>query len=260
MGADGALPVSALLLVRDETAAVEALLPALGFVREVVVVWDAGGDPATRAAAERLGARVFTRALDGFGPQRQFALERCSQDWVLWIDADERLAAGAEAAIAAAIASTPAVPAVRMALRTSFFLGRRIRHCGWANECLPRLFTRAGARFDDAPVHERVILDGAREIAAAGRFEIEHHSYPDWRTCREKLVRYAAAGAEKAARAGRRAGPLDVLARPPLRFLRQYVLQLGFLDGGHGLVLCALAAAQVRLKYAELWARSRRDP
>jgi (heptosyl)LPS beta-1,4-glucosyltransferase len=72
-------------------------------------------------------------------------------------------------------------------------------------------------------------------------------------------VHYAHAGAEKAWRGGKRASALDPLVRPPLRFLRQFVLQLGFLDGGHGLVLCGFAAAQVFLKYAELWQRSRAD-
>src|SRR4029077_20803446 len=84
---------------------------------------------------------------------------------------------------------------------------------------------------------------------------IEHHSYDSWAECVDKLQRYAAAGAEKAARAGRRAGPAAAIVRPPLRFLRMYVLQLGVLDGAHGLVLCGLAAAQVFLKYATLWAR-----
>jgi len=87
---------------------------------------------------------------------------------------------------------------------------------------------------------------------------LEHHSYATWSDCRDKLVRYAAAGAEAARRRGRRAGALDVVMRPPLRFARMYVLQLGFLDGAHGAALCALAAAQVFLKYAELWASPRR--
>ena len=83
---------------------------------------------------------------------------------------------------------------------------------------------------------------------------IEHRSYESWADCRDKLVRYATAGAEKARREGRRAGPLDVMLRPPLRFLRMYVLQLGFLDGARGVAVCALAAAQVLLRYADLWA------
>ena len=250
------LPVSVLLLARDETADLEALVPALSFAREIVVVWDEAGDPRTREAAERLGARVFPRRLDGFGAQRQFALERCTQDWVLWIDADERPAPGTPDALRRAIAAAGGAPCVLHAHRASWFLGRRIRHCGWADEWIPRFFTRAGAGFDAAIVHERLRLDGARVLPRDPAFAIEHHSYPDWDTCVAKLVRYARANAEQAAREGRTAGALDVLLRPRLRFFRQYVLQLGFLDGREGLLLCALAAWQVGLKYADLAARS----
>lgn len=253
------LPVSVLLLARDEARDLGELLPALGFAEEVVVVWDPRGDRATREAAERLGARVFERAFDGFGAQRQFALERCTRDWVLWLDADERLAPGAEEAVRAAVASRPAAGAAVFATRHGWFLGRRIRWCGWGGETLPRLFGRATARFDGAPVHERVLVGGAAPAgAAAPGFTIEHHSYRTLGDCVEKMLRYAPANAGKAWAAGRRAGPLDVLLRPPLRFLRQYVLQLGFLDGAHGLVLCGFAAAQVFLKYAALWDLGRR--
>jgi len=253
------LPISVLLLARDETRDVEELLPTLAFAAEVVVVWDPRGDRATRDAAERLGARVFERTFDGFGAQRQFALERCTRDWVLWLDADERLAPGAERAIRAAAAARPAGGEAVFATRHGWFLGRRIRWCGWGGETLPRLFGREGARFDGAPVHERVLVGGRPPAgAAAPGFAIEHHSYRTIDDCVTKLLRYAPANAEKAWAAGRRAGPLDVLLRPPLRFLRQYVLQLGFLDGAHGLVLCGFAAAQVFLKYAVLWDLGRR--
>lgn len=251
------LPVSVLLLARDETADLDALIPALSFAREVVVVWDEAGDPRTREAAERGGARVSARRLDGFGAQRQFALERCTQDWVLWIDADERPSPGTPEALQRAIDAAGSGPCVLPALRTSWFLGRRIRHCGWADEWIPRFFTRAGARFDAAPVHERLLLDGARTLPRDPAFAIEHHSYPDWEACVAKMVRYARANAAKAAGEGRSAGPLDVCFRPGLRFVRQYVLQLGFLDGVHGLLLCLLASWQVGLKYGELAARTR---
>lgn len=250
------LPVSVLLLVRDEVAEVRALLAALDFAAEAVVVWDASGDPAARDAAAEAGARVFERRLDGFGAQRAFALDRCREPWVLWVDADERPDAALVAAVRAAIAA-PGGAAGFAVRRRGWFLGRPIRHCGWRDERLVRLFRRDRARFDDAPVHERLLLDGPAARPLDGT--LEHHSYPGWRACTEKLVRYAGANAEKAWRAGRRAGPLDLLLRPPLRFARMYVLQLGVLDGAHGLVLCALAAAQVFLKYAELWARGRRD-
>jgi glycosyltransferase involved in cell wall biosynthesis len=243
------LPVSILLLARDEAERLAALLPALRFAREIVVVVDASSRDQTREIAERHGARVFVRALEGFGPQRQFALAQCGQEWVLWLDADERLDARAVSALREALASGTAA-AYRWRRRT-WFLGRPMRFCGWRGERVLRLFRRCTARFDDAPVHERVIVEGA---VADLRGVIEHRSYESWADCRDKLVRYATAGAEKARREGRRAGPLDVMLRPPLRFLRMYVLQLGFLDGARGVAVCALAAAQVLLRYADLWA------
>src|SRR6185503_5349738 len=82
-------PLSVLLLARDEAGRLERLIPRLAFARDVVVVVDAASQDGTRAVAERLGARVFERALDGFGPQRRFALQQAREPWVLWIDADE---------------------------------------------------------------------------------------------------------------------------------------------------------------------------
>lgn len=254
------LPVSVLVLLRDELRDAEELLPALGFASEVVVVWDPRGDRAARDAAARLGARVFERPFDGFGPQRAFALAQCTQDWVLWLDADERLTPGAGDLLARALHGPVTRPRIVRLKRETGFLGRPIHWCGWQDEWLPRLFTRHGARFDDAPVHERVFVDGAETRDARGPLRILHQSYRTFDDCVTKLVRYASANADKAWRAGRRAGLLDVIVRPPLRFVRQFVLQLGFLDGAHGFVLCAFAATQVFLKYAELWQRGRKGP
>lgn len=244
------LPLSVLLLARDEEARLAALLPRLAFARQVVVVLDTATGDASREVATRHGAEVVERRLEDFGRQRQFGLERCREPWVLWLDADEQLDPAAESALRAAV-ERPAGAAGYRLMRRTWFLGREIRHCGWRGERVLRLFRRERSRFDPALVHETVTVDGAiADLDGA----IEHHSYADWGVCRDKLVSYSALGAEKARRAGRTSGPLDVLARPPLRFLRMYVLQAGFLDGAHGLALCALASAQVLLKYLELWA------
>lgn len=246
------LPVSVLLLARDEAERLATLLPALGFAAEVVVVVDDARDDDTAAVAARHGARVVRRAFDGFGPQRQFALAQCRESWVLWIDADERLVADAPEAIARAVAA-PIADGYRLRRRT-WFLGRPIRFCGWQNERVLRLFRRDRARFDDAPVHERVEVQGTLADLPA---TLDHLSYETWEDCRRKLVHYSAANAERLARDGRRASLLDVVARPPLRFARMYVLQLGVLDGARGFLVCALAATQVFLKYGARWAASR---
>ncbi len=247
-------PVSVLLLARDETRDLEELIPQLSFAREVLVVWDPRGDRATRDAARSLGARVEEHAFAGFGPQRAHALSLCTQAWVLWLDADERLDAAAVAAVRRAASAEGPGPVQYSMARATWFLGRRIRYCGWQGERIVRFFRRDRARFDLAEVHETVHLEGPPAAPLAGL--IEHHSYRTFEDCVTKCVRYASAGAAKAERHGRRAGPIDVLVRPMLRFLRQYLLQLGFLDGAHGLVLCGFAAAQVFLKYAELWRRT----
>lgn len=249
--------VSVLLLARDETGDLEALLPTLSFVREVVLVWDPRGDRLTREAAERLGVRVHEREFDGFGPQRRHALAQCTGEWVLWIDADERLDGEAIAALAGALAQPGSANGFRLRRETGF-LGRRIRYCGWQQERILRLFRREAWQFDEALVHERLHpVPGAVANVHDLEGTLQHESYATWEQCSTKLQRYAAANAEQAFRAGSRATVLDVAFRPALRFVRQYGLQLGFLDGAHGFVLCALAAAQVFLKYADLWARSR---
>ena len=157
---DDRAPISVLLLARDETRDLEELVPALAWAREVVVVWDPRGERATRDAAVSAGARVHERALDGFGPQRAFALERCTEPWVLWLDADERLDAAAVAAIRRA-AGVPGTATHHRLRRATWFLGRRIRFCGWQQESIVRLFRRDRARFDDAEVHEQVRVAGA---------------------------------------------------------------------------------------------------
>ncbi|MFM8560092.1 MAG: hypothetical protein ACKOC6_10925, partial [bacterium] len=141
--------------------------------------------------------------------------------------------------------------------RSTWVRRRRIRWCGWPGETVLRLFRRERARFDAAEVHETVAVEGPGPRLLPGR--IEPLSYRTWDDCVGKMVAYATANAAKAHRQGRRAGPLDVLLRPPLRFMRQYLFQLGVLDGAHGLVLCALASTQVLLKYAALWERTRAD-
>lgn len=246
------LPLSVLLLARDEAARLEVLLPRLSFAREVVVVIDQATHDRSREVATAAGARVVERALEDFGLQRRFGLEQCREPWVLWIDADEQLDEAGVAAVRAVVNAGPSATAptgYRIERRT-WFLGRRIRFSGWRGERVLRLFRREAASFEAAPVHEEVTVRGA---IADLRGVLEHRSYESWTDCRDKLVRYAAAGAEKARQQGRGAGPLDVALRPPLAFARDYLLKGGVLDGGRGFAVCALGAAQVFLKYFELW-------
>jgi hypothetical protein len=219
------------------------------------VVVDSGSTDRTVELARAGGAQIFERRFDGFGSQRAYALAQCTQPWVLWLDADERLDDRALASLRSALAGQ-GITAYRVR-RVGYFFGRRIRFCGWREEWFLRLFRREGARFNDKLVHESVVVPGPE-----GRLEgsLHHYSYETWQQCRRKLLAYGEANARAAFQQGRRASALDVAWRPPARFIRQYLLQLGFLDGAHGAVLCALSAGQVLLKYARLWSLSRERP
>jgi glycosyltransferase involved in cell wall biosynthesis len=244
-------PISVLLPTRNEERNLAACLERVRWADEVVVV-DSESTDRTREIAAAHGARVLVRAFDDYSTQKNWALPQLRHDWVLWLDADERV----DDALAAAIAALPGQPPAdgyRLA-RVNHFLGRRIDHAGWGGETVLRLFRREGARFEGA-IHESV--QGPRNVASlAGA--LLHHPYRDFADCQDKMWRYARANARKSWSRGRRSGPLGMLLRPPGRFLRMYLLQGGFLDGGEGLALCGLAAAQVFLKYALLWDAGRR--
>lgn len=251
----GSVPLSVLVPTRDEAAQIAECLATVAWAAEVAVV-DSESADGTAEAASAAGARVWTRRFDGYGQQKNWALERLQHPWALCVDADERVTPELAQAIAAAVRGPEdEAPAGYRVRRANHFLGRRVERCGWGGERVVRLFRRARGRFDTPRVHERVRLDGP-----CGELEGEllHHPYPTWRQCEEKLWGYAAAGAREAYERGRRAGPLAMCLRPVGRFARMYVLQGGFLEGGTGAALCGLAAAQSFLKYALLWDLSRR--
>jgi glycosyltransferase involved in cell wall biosynthesis len=244
-------PISVLVPTKDEAANVEACLASVAWADERVVV-DSESTDATRALAERAGARVLVRPFDDWSAQKNWALERVAHPWVLCLDADERV----DATLAASIAALPEEPAhdgFRIA-RANHFLGAPVRRSGWGHDRVLRLFRRDRGRFEGA-IHERVTgLASVGELAGS----LVHHPYRTWADCETKLVRYARRNAAEAYRTGKRAGPLDVVFRPPLRFLRAYLAQGGVLDGAAGVGVCGLTAMSVFLKYAWLWDATRR--
>jgi glycosyltransferase involved in cell wall biosynthesis len=243
--------ISVLVPTKNEEANLAACLASAAWADELVVV-DSESTDRTREIAERAGARVLVRRFDDWSSQKNFALERLAHPWAFCLDADERV----DAALAAAIAALPPEPphegyAVR---RANHFLGAKVRHSGWGNDRVLRLFRRDRGRFTGA-IHERV-----EGLASLGTLPgaLVHHPYRTWADCETKLVRYARRNALEAYASGRRAGPLDLVFRPPARFLRMYLGQGGVLDGAAGVGVCGLSAVSVFMKYAWLWDATRR--
>jgi glycosyltransferase involved in cell wall biosynthesis len=244
-------PLSAVLITRNAAAQLEPCLASLAFADEIVVV-DAGSEDATPALAAGRGARVIEHEWLGFGRQKQFAVDAAAHDWVLCVDADERVSDALAASIGRAL-EAPTAPVYRMARRNRF-LGRWLAHGEGYPDWSPRLFDRRAARWSDDPVHEKVLyattpgtLDG----------DLLHDSAETLSAYLDKQNRYTTLAAEQLFADGRRVGALHLFASPLVRFLKFYVFRLGFLDGLPGLIHIAIGCINSFMKYAKLIALQR---
>jgi len=241
-------PLSACVIAFEEADRIGDCLASLAFCDERLVV-DSHSSDATREIAAAAGARVIERDWPGHVAQKAFAVGAASHDWVLCVDADERISPELRAEIERLRdAGFPGPPGYSMP-RLSSYLGRWIRHGTWYPNRQLRLFDRRRGRWAGQDPHDRVELSG-RPGRLRGR--LLHHPY---RTLSDHLAtidRYTTIMASGLHEQGRRAGVSDLWLRPPARFLVSYLLRGGLLDGWRGLVLASLASHYVRLKYAKL--------
>lgn len=240
--------LSVTIVTLDEAANIAAAIDSVAFADEVVVV-DAGSADGTAAIAREKGARVETRAWTGWVDQKNFAASLARHDWILSLDADERVPPALADEIRALLSTDPPLRGYRVP-RVTFHLGRWIRTTDFYPDFQTRLYDRRAARWQGKYVHESVAVDGG-----AGQLENEllHYSYRDLRDHLDRINHYTTLAARQMHEGGRRSGPLHLLVHPPAAFLRNYVLRRGFLDGTAGLTLSAVNAYSVFLKFAKLW-------
>ena len=249
----GPLPVSLVVITRDAAADIAECLLSAQFCSDALVV-DSGSGDHTVETARRSGARVISHRWLGFGPQKQFAVQEAARDWVLCLDADERLSPELRDAIVTLFADgEPPHPAYALARRNRF-LGRWLAHGEGYPDWTTRLFDRRRARWSDDPVHEHVAADGP-----IGRLEgdLLHASAESLERYVAKQNRYTTLQANALHARGERSSAAAMAAAPLARFLRFYVLKLGFLDGAAGFAHIAIGAFASFLKHAKLRALER---
>ncbi len=240
------MPLSAVIITRNAAPHLEACLASIAFADEIVVV-DSASTDATVEIANRHGARVIQREWSGFGPQKQFAVQSASHDWVLCLDADERMSEELARSIAAELKAPRAQ--LYLLCRCNRFLGRWLRHGEGYPDWVIRLFDRRKARWSDDPVHERVLSE---EPAAKLEGDLLHESAETVERYLEKQNRYTTLQAERLRSNGKRAGVLRLVFSPLARFFKFYFLRLGFLDGIPGLVHVSIGCMNSFAKYAKL--------
>jgi len=243
------VPVTATIITLNEAANIEACLASVAWADEVLVV-DSGSTDGTPDLARATGARVIVRDWPGYAEQKNIAAREAAHDWILSVDADERVTPELAAEIQATLVRDPPQAGFRMP-RVTWHLGRWIRTTDWYPDSQLRLYHRSRANWPPRRVHESVAAAG--EVGRL-RHELQHFAYRDLRHHFETMDRYTTLAADEMRAAGRRAGFLDLSLHPLAAFLRNYLLRRGCLDGAAGFIISSMNAYYVFLKFAKLWA------
>ncbi len=249
------MTLSVIIITKNEEANLQACLESVRFADQWVVVDNASTD-STRAIASAFGAEVTqTETWPGFGPQKNLALDLATHEWVLSLDADERVTPELAAEIAQQL-HKPTADAFEIP-RLTQFCGQWIHHCGWTPDPVLRLFRRGKARFSDDLVHERVVLDAGRPSRLTSR--LLHYSYPTPAHYWRKLEHYSLAWAEQSHARGRSSSMPRAVTSGLMAFVKSYFFRLGILDGSMGFAVCAMQAQAAFGKYFTLYCLNQKN-
>ena len=249
------MKLSVIVITKNEEPVIRRCLESVAWADERVVV-DSGSTDRTLDIARELGAKVQVTA-DWLGPgtQRNRAIDLCSGDWVLALDADEWVTAQLRAEIEALIAAPAAHAAYRIP-RLSSYCGRYMRHGGWWPDRVARLFRRGHARFGGGLVHDHLRAQGS---IGRLRAQLMHEAFVDLEEVLQKVNSYSTWGAQNLQEKGAHAGLTKAVTRGLWSFLRTYLLRGGFLDGREGFMLAVSNGEGTYYKFLKLMLRERQS-
>jgi len=249
--------ISASIIVRNEEDNIAALCDSLDWADEIVIV-DSDSTDRTVELARRYTDHVFNHPFRGYKDKHQFADSMTTGDWILWIDADERVTPELRSAIEALRQREPeTLPAGFKIARRTHYQGRWIAHSGWYPDYQMRLYRKDASYWDGVAPHETARVEGRVEVLPG---EFLHYSKRDLSEHHRVLDSYTTLAARYLYDQGRRPHPLDLAILPLAAFLRCWVVKQGFRDGHQGLIIALFSAYSVFLKYAKLWELWRLHP
>ena len=249
--------LSVFVVALNEAGRIGETLKAVSGIAAEIVVVDSHSTDDTVAIARRHTPHVVVRDWNGYIDQKNHAASLASHDWILSLDADERVTSELAREIQERLARQPAESAFRIP-RVTWHLGRWVRTTDWYPDYQLRLYDRRAAQWTGRYVHEAVSVQGR---TGQLRAELVHYPYRDISDHIETIDRYTTYAARQMHESGMRASLWRLAAHPPLAFLRNYVARGGFRDGRAGFVISALNSYYVFLKFAKLYELQRQsDP
>lgn len=244
------MKIAAIVITKDEERNIAACLESLRWADEILVVDACSGDR-TIEIARSYTDHVFVRPWPGFGPQKNFAIDRAKGDWVLIVDADERVTEPLREEILSLLRDGPPPDVGGFEIpRRNFFYGRWIRGGGIYPDYQLRLFRRSAGRYDEVLLHEHLQLHGR---IARLQHPLDHYSMPGIREHVRKMMRYTTLGAQEKLKARSRVTLLDLAGHHLGTILKTYILRGGYRDGIHGVIVALFAGMHTFVKYAKAW-------
>lgn len=242
------------LIVKNEAQHLESCLETVhDWVNEIVVM-DSGSTDNTEEIARRYTDKFYVNETwPGFGPQRRLAQSHVESDYILWLDADERVTPELKESILQAVAENKTNTLYQFA-RLSWVFGRYIRHCGWYPDRVLRLYPTKLTQYNDALVHEKVEMNASMQLETL-KGDAIHYTYNDIHHYLVKSAGYAKAWADQRQAKGKKSSLSQGIGHAIGCFLKMYVLKRGFLDGKQGFLISLLSAHSTFVKYADLWVR-----
>ena len=241
--------ISALAITYNEETHIEDYIKSLSFADEIIIV-DSFSTDNTVALAEKYNVKIIPREFKNFSDQKNFAIAQAHHDWVVFFDLDEKIPKALAEEIVATVHSENPLKAYRVK-RQFHFMGKRIKHSGFQTDVAVRLFNKNYCKYNGKAVHETIETD---EDIGMLKQSVDHQTYKSFDNYNEKLSKYSKLQAEELFKKNVRPNAYHFLFRPWYRFMHQYFLRLGFLDGKEGFIISYLHAFSVYKRYIQLWA------
>lgn len=241
-------PLSVVIITLNAERTLAQTLQSVNTWADEIVLVDSGSTDATLSVARSYGCRILHHRFDGFGTQKQFAVNQATHNWVLLLDADEVLDATLQHTIQQTLNQNPDTTQSFSLPRSLVFMGKPLQHGGEFNRPVVRLFNRQHARVSDALVHETVITTGPVSMLSG---VLWHDSYGSLHEYIAKMNQYTSLNARQSGKRPRRRGPLDVSVRFAFKFVKVYFFKGSILDGLPGFVWAFFSAVYPVLKYSK---------
>ncbi len=246
--------LSVIIITYNEEENVKSCLESVKWSDEIVVVDSFSSDKTVEIAGEYT-SKVFQNKWTNFSEQKNLALEKANNEWVLSIDADERVTPELKEEILAIVNSQFSTFEGYYIPRKNHYLGRWIRHCGWYPDYQLRLFRRNKGKFNNRLVHESVVVEGTKGYLKAC---LDHYSYRNLSDHLTHIDMFTTLAAKQMLTDGKRAGFFDLLFRPLIKFTKMYLIKRGYLDGVYGFIVSVIGSFYLFTKYLKLWELSKR--